>query len=150
MSRSVVFDETTVVRRVLTLCAERNGDMVDALTGEVHHDGDDGHSRVALPAKPGVVRQLDMDAPVGVPVGVPDVAESKEAEPRSVLVSAKTLSGYAGSPTRDVDSPLHGYNLRPRVRPPGRVIEYVDDVHMLHYDESFLAGTPGQDLEWPD
>ena len=49
-----------------------------------------------------------------------------------------------------VDSSLHGYNLRPRVRPPGRVIEYVDNVHMLHYDESFLAGAPGQDLEWLD
>ena len=50
--------------------------MIDTLTGEVHHDGDDGHSQAVLPVKPGVVRQLDMDAPVGVPVGIPDITES--------------------------------------------------------------------------
>ena len=154
VSRSVVFDETPVVRMVLALCAERSGDLVDNLTWETQHDGDDDHTQAILPAhaKPGVVRQLDMDAPIpiGVPVSVPDVAEPKETEPHSVLVSAKTVSNSTGSPMRDVDSPLHGYNLRPRVRPPGRVIEYTDDVHMLHYDANFLAGTPGRELNWPD
>ena len=37
VSRSVVFDETTVVRRVLALCAERNGDLVDNLAVPVGH-----------------------------------------------------------------------------------------------------------------
>ena len=68
-----MFDETKVVRRVLRMRTERNGGLVamDKIIGEL--DGDDGNDQVPilLPAKPAVVRQLDMDVPLGAPIGVP-------------------------------------------------------------------------------